>query len=811
MSKVFETVPAELTKRGDLLEGAIPRRNKPNDTKPKQLRPHEWDEELAAHVKAMADGETVKVEVDFDDEGRRKARLAGVAPLLPAAHEPDASERRKAVNAKDGFVNPYTFVPTLPRTDGEESLLPDGLGDAEPRSHARHDDAQWSGRLVLTLTTLTPLLLPTPVAGQQTSDGPKVVETRQGPDGRPLIHGASFKGALRSAYETITASRYGVFFEHTDPLAYRTPANEALNLTPARVVRNPDGKGHFQLYRDVALVPAYTGGELCQVGTLEGKPLEGLHGRKVFAWVVPHRSRRDGQGGSGKLVTHIAVSQRELEAGTPRTRPAGRKGAGTSAKPPHPKAKLVSGWLSVTGHSIATKRYERLFIDDPGEQVPITSEHERFWRSVLQAYEFAAKYHDPQATYQKTSKQSRPIERSLHVRKSDELRDLPDGTLVYVKFDPERREVTEVHPVMIGRLPFAASPGELLHESLKPAQKLPQLSPADRLFGWVSADRSDGAHGRDVDDCADIRAASGYRGRLRVRSITCTTSDWRPRTFPKGGVTLAPLSAPKPTQFRFYASPDPETGEPMRRRAPKTEGYAPGGGLRGRKMYRWRREEPSYWQPTVGKDDPDREYIALAGHAPSQLVHYRDWVKPGVKFQVELFLDGVSEDELRPLLWLLTRGDKAPLRLGGGKPYGFGVTSATVDWEHTRLWDGASVRNGWLQLERPQPATRDRLAQLASRFEESACGNPVLREAVTSYLKAASPVEHPIHYPRKCKPRVTESYEWFVENERTKGRLISEGWALPHVRDDEPRLPYFGDTPEASGQGSKQGRKGRRR
>jgi len=134
-----------------------------------------------------------------------------------------------------------------------------------------------------------------------------------------------------------------------------------------------------------------------------------------------------------------------------------------------------------------------------------------------------------------------------------------------------------------------------------------------------------------------------------------------------------------------------------------------------------------------------------------------------------------------------------------------------VDWEHTRLWDGASVRNGWLQLERPQPATRDRLAQLASRFEESACGNPVLREAVTSYLKAASPVEHPIHYPRKCKPRVTESYEWFVENERTKGRLISEGWALPHVRDDEPRLPYFGDTPEASGQGSKQGRKGRRR
>lgn len=803
MSKVFETVPAELTKRGDVLEGVIARRSKPNDTKLKRLLPRECDRELADHMKAMAEGETVRVEVDFDGSGQRTARLAGLAPLVPIAREPDTNDRCEAMKDDGGFVNPYTFVPTLPRTDGKDSRLPDGLGDAEPLSHARHGEQQWSGSLVLTLTTLTPLLLPTP-ASKQLAGEPKVFKTRRDSDGRPLIHGASFKGALRSAYETITASRYGVFFEHTEPLAYRVPANEALNLIPARVYRKPDGKDYFQLYRDVALVPAYSKDRLCQIGELSGKPLKELHGEKVFAWVVPQRSRRDSKAGGGKSqswrVTHIAASREELDIRSHGTSSDRQKRVGEPEKLPHPKAKIVLGWLSITGHSIDTKQYERLFIDDPGERVSITPEHDRFWRSVLQAYDFAAKYNDPQATYQNAPRRSRVVERSLHVRKSDELRDLPDGTLVYVKFDAKRNEVTEVHPVMIGRLPFAAAPGELLHESLKPANEWDQLSPADRLFGWVPVDRSGDINDSDVSNGASNGAASGYRSRLRVRSITCTTHEWRPENFPKEGVTLAPLSAPKPTQFRFYASPDPNTGEPIGRRALKTEGYTSGGGLRGRKMYRWRREDPEYWQPAMAKkDDPIREYLALKGHAPSQLVCYRDWVKPGVTFQVELFLDGVPNAELAPLLWLLTQKDKAPLRLGGGKPYGFGVVSVGVDWRKTKIWDGAGVRDGWLQLERPQPASSDRLTQLASQFEESAYGNPVLREAVTSYLKAAAPVDHRIHYPRKTQARVPESYEWFVANERIKkgqskgGQAqVVEGWALPHVRDDESRLPYLG-------------------
>src|SRR5690606_40608642 len=42
-------------------------------------------------------------------------------------------------------------------------------------------------------------------------------------------------------------SRYGVFFEHHLPLAYRANASAALDLTPARVYRNDDGTAYFQL------------------------------------------------------------------------------------------------------------------------------------------------------------------------------------------------------------------------------------------------------------------------------------------------------------------------------------------------------------------------------------------------------------------------------------------------------------------------------------------------------------------------------------------------------------------------------------
>jgi hypothetical protein len=85
----------------------------------------------------------------------------------------------------------------------------------------------------------------------------------------------------------------------------------------------------------------------------------------------------------------------------------------------------------------------------------------------------------------------------------------------------------------------------------------------------------------------------------------------------------------------------------------------------------------------------------------------------------------------------------------------------------------------------------DVLTGLAARFEEVAKAHLPLNEAVSSYLAAAGPVEHPVHYPRVSSEPVPESYEWFVKNDRVANREVREGWALPHVRAAEQRLPYL--------------------
>ncbi|MFY1699624.1 hypothetical protein [Solwaraspora sp. WMMA2101] len=196
-------------------------------------------------------------------------------------------------------------------------------------------------------------------------------------------------------------------------------------------------------------------------------------------------------------------------------------------------------------------------METAGRDVPITDDHKRYWQSVLRAYDLAHGYNDPQATYRRDPATAKGIVRSKHVPSTRELRELPAGTLVYVRHDKSRDEITEVHPVMVGRLPFAAAPDDLLPPSLRPAQDRDQLSPADRLFGWVPSGGGDDGSGAND-------GASGYRGRLRVRSVTCVTPDWKPTDFPPDGVVLAPLSTPKPTQSRFYAASD-NGGTPLYR------------------------------------------------------------------------------------------------------------------------------------------------------------------------------------------------------------------------------------------------------
>ena len=139
------------------------------------------------------------------------------------------------------------------------------------------------------------------------------------------------------------------------------------------------------------------------------------------------------------------------------------------------------------------------------------------------------------------------------------------------------------------------------------------------------------------------------------------------------------LSSPKPVQSRFYASPD-RSGSFFPSKTAKPEGHRATTGLRGRKAYWWPLADDGYWQPS-GPPLPDgrqREYLNEGGASPSQVSRHQRWIRPETIFEVTIRVDGLSTGELGALVWLLTLPAGHALRLGGGKPLGFGAVHAEL-------------------------------------------------------------------------------------------------------------------------------------
>ena len=225
-----------------------------------------------------------------------------------------------------------------------------------------------------------------------------------------MIHGTALKGALRSAYEMITASRFGVFHGHDTRLAYRRPATSSLGLLPARVQVSTDGTAVFRICQGdegwrahgpvaAAWVPVYDpqGRADFRAGVgayanLADEQVTALHGAFAAARVRLY------QHGNPSFrvwrVTHVAPDEQALRECLTAD-PATDRDDDNLTLVAGARERIVTGWLSITGHTI--DRYdERLFVKTSSDPTrPVEPEHRELWRSVLRAYEEAAELHDP--------------------------------------------------------------------------------------------------------------------------------------------------------------------------------------------------------------------------------------------------------------------------------------------------------------------------------------------------------------------------------------------------------------------------------
>lgn len=225
------------------------------------------------------------------------------------------------------------------------------------------------------------------------------------------------------------------------------------------------------------------------------------------------------------------------------------------------------------------------------------------------------------------------------------------------------KDGSRLRPVMVSRLQYEDSPRDLLDRSLWPATAVDDLSPADRVFGWVAPERS-----------ADTPA---HRAQLRITDLVCPAVTKR-SVRKLSGLTLPPLATPKPGQGRFYLGDRNQNGvpRPLGKDVRRADMFTDDRTLRGRKVYphqawltdlddetlinRLRYTPPS----TNGEARKERD---------SQNATLHSWVKGDQEFTFTCRFQDLTEAELGALLWLLDPeklgrdGAAGHLRLGRGK------------------------------------------------------------------------------------------------------------------------------------------------
>jgi CRISPR-associated protein (TIGR03986 family) len=650
------------------------------------------------------------------------------------------------------FLNPYNFVRSLPKPHKEPDPASDPdaalLWRCPPPTHDRMTGL--SGEITVQATAVTPVFVSDSEAVRKGEKDHKTYRFFQvtNPDGstKDVIPPTSLRGAVRSVFEAVTNSTWAVFADQQ--LSFRETASGARGLIPA-VIMWHDTKKEWS----VRLMPGTS-----VVGS-NGEPQKG---DPVYAaWVPSYKGRQtDLQGwrhGSvcaavlaPKLHNNPTFNYWEVKAiGDPNSQDL------AALKQRNPTWIICLGVLCITRENINRKHDERFFfIDDQKRSAkhPVHQEViDRYNASLRQIREL---HRD---AIQKGEQPGPGFEWSRHVTESLSDEEInPENPYictagfrmpVYVRL--VNNSVDYIAPVAVPRVPEKRTLAEVLRregfDHLLPSTDFDRLSPADRVFGWVS---------QDADEQRTSRVA--YKGRVRF-SHACVIHN--AGVMPK--MTLAILSTPKPTTTRFYVDPQ---GGPADGKSDDDLRYGkPGNMLRGRKFYRHHGNKFKGEEATVRERSNQNRTITGAHN-------------PGTEYEFTVSFENLQPVELGALLWSLRLSDEGwqgHLRIGFAKPLGLGslkmemarlalVDPSTRYGEAEALLAGGGTTDGMPLVEGLIETFKQALGQLyGTDFDHL----PNVRDLCALLGDPQGPPR--IHYPRPSRqPGTGDNYKWFMDNKR---------------------------------------------
>ena len=568
-----------------------------------------------------------------------------------------------------------------------KALPADLFGDQEPPAHDHLLLERWSGSIDLELTVRTPL-----VYGEQRENpgGGTQVEIPTDQQGRVVFSGTMVKGMLSRAYEVLTASRFRVFEEHAKPLTYRADVADALRLVPVRVVEVKDSDGGIV----VELLRGSTGdGDVEYKDQFDHRPFP-----IMLAASLQDGGRGHAKHGRGFNETQFrAMTRHENKARCDLAlclHPRGGhyaywqvvglydgRGNPVCAFDVRNDIDVVDERNDVTGYVYRTardgdqasdvfprKHDERVFFDlsESPERLEVDRSVVEAYRGVVDSYAQQREENDLQPGMRPnrfTGVDSEPL---LHV-----------GSLAYAVLSDDGTVVEELVPTMAGRRSYRMSPRSLAEEQrVAPLGVAAEASAADRLFGYVVPDTSEGAEDGDV-------AAKGRLifGQVDTSSVVLSRKE----------TPIAPLLSPKPASARrFLTDRNGETprnaGEVLRR----SEYFRPGQhlGVAVHPIHRSILGSEEF--PASATRAPHQEGVAQGENLQIQSVA-KTWIRPGSVLRCRMRFENLSRNELAALVWLLEPANLVPaseqnaeksktgyLRVGLGKPLGLGAVEVRM-------------------------------------------------------------------------------------------------------------------------------------
>lgn len=242
---------------------------------------------------------------------------------------------------------------------------------------------------------------------------------------------------------------------------------------------------------------------------------------------------------------------------------------------------------------------------------------------------------------------------------------------------------------------------------------------------------------------------------------------------PKLGNTEFYLKKPEGVNFWTY---DYYTCDNFNTR--KAEICVKEGQLRGRKYY-WHHGNKNVYQAIINRKDI----------VPEKLNRTIRPVKEEVAFTGKLYFDGISEKQVKQLLWILNSGSlDIGYKLGGAKPYGFGSVVCSVDgvFERTIEWDGRSIsyHNRKISALKDTDDTYDTVG-----FSRSVKADFMKISGLHSVPETVE-ITYPKTEDQKGRP-LSKGYQWFMSNHTTR-----YGKGMPRSREDiviKAALPAIGE------------------